>query len=125
MADGKARRIDVPERILALDTLADPSYACAFEIAAPPVGTRSAGDWLRGIIEGAPRPMRWFIVTGWIAALRLRLGPRQSPDHVLGWKILSTSPTEIVIGVEGAALIRAPGGTSPRRHGRPRDHRPL
>jgi hypothetical protein len=27
-----------------------------------------------------------------------------SPDYVLGWKILSSSPAEIVIGVEGSLL---------------------
>ena len=41
MADRKARRIDIPDRILAVDTLADPSYTCAFEIIAPLVDTRS------------------------------------------------------------------------------------
>jgi hypothetical protein len=104
MADRKARRTDVPERILAVETFADPSYTCAFEIAAPATSTRSAEDWLRGIMEGAPRPMQWFILAGWVTALRLRLGPRPSPDHVLGWKILSASPTEIVIGVAGCLL---------------------
>jgi hypothetical protein len=102
MAHGKGRRPDVPESILAVSALADPSYTCAFEIAAPPSDARSAEDWLRGIMEGAPTPMRWSIVTGWVSFLRLRLGPRPSPHHVLGWRIVSTSPTEIVIGVEGS-----------------------
>jgi hypothetical protein len=99
-----ARRTDVPERILAMGPLADPSYSCAFAIAAPPSGARSAENWLRGIMEGAPAPMRWSIVAGWVGVLRLRLGPRPSPDHVLGWRVVSTSPTEIVIGVEGPLL---------------------
>jgi hypothetical protein len=104
VADVKARRTEVPAMVLAVGTLAGANYMCAFEIAGLPPGSRSAEDWLRSIIEDAPRPMQWLIVTGWTTALRLRLGPRPSPDHVLGWKILSSSPTEIVIGVEGAAL---------------------
>jgi hypothetical protein len=104
MKDGKARRIDVPKGILAVDTLANPGYTCAFRLTSPSAKTRSAEEWLRGIMEGAPPPMRWFILAGWIGALRLRLGPRPSPDHVIGWKILSATRTEVVIGVEGATL---------------------
>jgi hypothetical protein len=104
MAEGKARRVDVPEAVQAVDTLLDPSYTCAFEIDAPPAVTRSAEEWLRAIMEEGPAPVRWFILAGWIAALRLRLGPRPSVDHVLGWRILSATSTEIVIGVEGATL---------------------
>jgi hypothetical protein len=94
----------VPEEVKAVDTLPDPSYTCAFEIDVPPAGTRSAEEWVRAIMEDGPAPVRWFVLAGWIAALRLRLGPRPSLDHVLGWKILSATPTEIVIGVEGATL---------------------
>jgi hypothetical protein len=104
MADGKARRVDLPEAVQAVDTLPDPSYTCAFEIDVPLAGTRSAEEWLRAIMEDGPAPVRWFILAGWMAALRLRLGPRPSLNHVLGWKILSATPTEIVIGVEGATL---------------------
>jgi hypothetical protein len=103
-AGGRARRVDVPEEVKAVDTLPDPSYTCAFEIDVPPAGTRSAEEWVRAIMEDGPAPVRWFVLAGWIAALRLRLGPRPSLDHVLGWKILSATPTEIVIGVEGATL---------------------
>jgi hypothetical protein len=103
-AEGKARRVDVPETFRAPDTLPDPSYTCAFEIDVAPADARSAEEWLRAIMEEGPAPVRWFILAGWIVALRLRLAPRPSPGHVLGWKILSASPTEIVIGVEGATL---------------------
>jgi hypothetical protein len=104
VADAKACRVDVPEAVLAMDTLPDPSYTCAFEIDAPPTDTRTAEEWLRAIMEDAPASLRWFILAGWVAGLRLRLGPRPSTDHVLGWKILSVTSTEIAIGVEGATL---------------------
>jgi hypothetical protein len=104
LAEGKARRVGGAEKIQAVNSLSDPNYTCTFEITVPQLDRRPAEDWLRRIIEDAPRPMRWFILSGWIAALRLRLGPRPSPDHVLGWKILSATPAEVVIAVEGATL---------------------
>jgi hypothetical protein len=104
MADGRARRVDVPETVLARDSLSDPNYTCAFEIDEQPDDTRTAEQWLRAMLEGAGPALRSFIVTGWLGVLRLRLGPRPSNDHILGWKILSATPTKIVIGVEGSTL---------------------
>jgi hypothetical protein len=104
MATEKARRIDVPDSIQVTDTLGDLSYTCAFELTPRANDTRSAHEWLRAILEGAPGPLRRFILTGWIAILRLRLAPRPSADHVLGWKVVRDAPIETVIGVEGATL---------------------
>jgi hypothetical protein len=39
------------------------------------------------VFEGAPAALRWCIVFGWRHVLGLRLGPRPSADHVLGWAI--------------------------------------
>jgi hypothetical protein len=81
-----------------------PSYIYACEIITSPGGTRTAEAWLRAMFEDAPTPLRRFVVVGWVLVLRLRLGPRPSPDYVFGWKILSSTPTVVVIGVEGAML---------------------
>jgi hypothetical protein len=94
----------MPEGILALDILADPSYTYVCEITTSATDRRSAEQWARAVFEGAPRLLRWFIVTGWIGGLGLRLGPRPSPSHVLGWMIVSTTPTTIVLGVESFVL---------------------
>jgi hypothetical protein len=102
MAHERAQRIDVPSEILAADTLTDPNYTCAFT--APLTNVCPAENWFRAMFEDAPRSMRWFITTGWVAVLGLRLGPRPSPDHILGWKILSTAPTQVVIGISGSTL---------------------
>ena len=104
METGKARRIDVPDSILVTDTLGDLGYTCAFELTPRANDARSAPEWTRAILEGAPGPLRRFIVTGWIAILRLRLAPRPSADHVLGWKVLLDTANETVIGVEGATM---------------------
>jgi hypothetical protein len=94
----------MPEGILTLGTLGDPSYTYACEITASATDSRSAEQWARAVFEGAPRLLRWFIVAGWIGGLGLRLGPRRSPAHVLGWKIVSRTPTTIVLGVESFVL---------------------
>jgi hypothetical protein len=58
---------------------------------------RSTEQWARSALEGSPVALRLFIVTGWRLVLRLRLGPRHSPDHVLGWTIAHRVPDETVL----------------------------
>lgn len=64
---------------------------------------RSAGDdrtpeqWARAVFEDAPRPVRWFLVSGFRYGLGLRFGPRPSPEHVLGWAIIHRSPDSLTI----------------------------
>jgi hypothetical protein len=96
----------VPEEIRAVETLADPRYAYACEVETASTDIRSAEQWARAVFEGAPTSLRWFIVLGWRVGLGLRLGPRRSPSYVLGWKILSTRPDVIVLGVD-SFLLRA------------------
>jgi hypothetical protein len=100
----RGRQVDVPPEVLALATLADPSFSYACEIAVPPGDGRSAEEWARAAFEGAPRALRWFMLTGWIAGLGLRLAPRSSPSHVLGWTVVSTTPSAIVLGVDSFVL---------------------
>ena len=67
-------------------------YADAFEIRMPEPDTRTAEELGRFALEKAPWAIRWTI---WIAhryLLRFRLGPRSSPEHILGWRILASEP---------------------------------
>jgi hypothetical protein len=66
----------------------DADFACAYEIDRRPDDERSAEQWARAAWEGAPAPMRWFMLAGWRLVLGLRLGPRPSADHILGWRIV-------------------------------------
>jgi Protein of unknown function (DUF2867) len=100
----RARRVEPTERTPAVDALADPDYAAAWEVASTDADARSAEQWARATFEDAPGALRSFIVAGWIAGLGLRLGPRPSPDHVLGWPIASAAPDLIVLSVESALL---------------------
>lgn len=70
-------------------------YRDMFEVLIPSTDTRTSEQWLRAVFEDAPRPVRWFLLLGWWGVLGLRLGPRPSPDHILGWRIASREPDEV------------------------------
>lgn len=98
------RRIDVSEQTRAVDTLSEPDYGASWEVAPPGGDERSAEQWARATFEEAPNALRAFIVAGWSVGLGLRLGPRPSPDYVLGWRILTNTPDLIIMTVQSALL---------------------
>ena len=61
---------------------------------------RTPEEWMRAIVEGAPR---WFQLS-WRALLGtlggLQFGPLNSPDHVLGWKVIDERADSFVIGLD-------------------------
>jgi hypothetical protein len=84
-------------------SFAHPDYASAFEVLAP--GTdHTAEQWARAMFEAAPAAVRWLLVVGWKYVLRFRLGPRASPDHVLGWKIVAKAPDSIVLELQSPLM---------------------
>jgi hypothetical protein len=103
-SSARARRVDVSQQARALDTLTDPHYAAAWEVTIADGDTRCAEQWARATFEDAPPALRGFILTGWIAGLRLSLGPRPSPDHVLGWRIVTATPELIIMSVQSALI---------------------
>jgi hypothetical protein len=96
-----AHRVDVNEENGAL---ANPDYASAFAVATAGGDARSAEQWIRDAFEDAPRAVRSFVVIGWRYLLGLQLGPPRSPAHVLGWKIVASSPDSIVLEVRSALV---------------------
>jgi hypothetical protein len=100
----RARRVDVSEQIRSVATLAKPHYAAAWEVAIADGDGRAAEQWARAVFEDAPRALRRLIVTGWTAGLGFRLGPRPSPDYVLGWRIVTVVPDLIILSVQSAQL---------------------
>ncbi|MGH9029162.1 MAG: hypothetical protein ACRDV4_06055, partial [Acidimicrobiales bacterium] len=76
---------DVPESVRTLITLADPDYSDFFVLTTPEASRHSAEQWARAIFEKAPLSRRnarrlWRL-------MGLRLGPRDSPHYVQGWKL--------------------------------------
>jgi hypothetical protein len=81
------RRVEVPPLIAASFARSTANYAAAFASATEAAGTKSPLQWAREVFEGAPAAVRWCIVFGWRRVLGLKLGPRPSDDHVLGWAV--------------------------------------
>jgi hypothetical protein len=48
--------------------------------------------------------MRWFMLAGWRFVLGLRIGPRHSPGHILGWPIVDRRPDETVCRLQSRFL---------------------
>jgi hypothetical protein len=81
------RRVEVPAQIAATFARSTANYAVAFALTEPGVESRTPLQWARAVFEDAPAALRWFVVFGWRHVLGLRLGPRPSDGHVLGWAI--------------------------------------
>jgi hypothetical protein len=101
----KAGSIRAHRVAAALETRATdnpPDYIDAFEV--PISNTRTPEQWARAVFESAPRPVRWFLLLGWREMLGLRLGPRPSSDHVLGWRITETSPDAVRLELRSSLM---------------------
>jgi hypothetical protein len=101
LAVGERRR--VRETVLGPDTNQH-DFACAYEIAIDRGDDRSSEEWARAAWEGAATPLRWFMVAGWRFVLGLRLGPRPSPDYILGWQIVERDPDRTVCQLRSSLL---------------------
>lgn len=99
-----ARRVEVSEQTTVLDPVAKFDYSAAWEVLVSGTDARPAEHWARATFEGAPRVLRTLIVAGWTAGLGLRLGPRPSPDHVLGWRIVTAAPDLIILRVQSVVV---------------------
>ncbi len=75
----------VPDALVDLGTLGQVDYVDACTADVPAGVERSAEEWARVVMErtaiGRKAPLLW-------TALGLRLGPRPSPDHIQGWRIV-------------------------------------
>jgi hypothetical protein len=71
---------------------ASPDYADAFEVTRSPTDRRSAEQWARDGFERLPVTTRRsaLLVHRWI--LGFSLGPWVSPNHVFGWRIVTSEP---------------------------------
>lgn len=70
-------------------------YVDAFELRWAGPDEHSPEQWARTGLEGAPRVVRAVIVVAHRVVLGFRLGPHDSPDHVLGWPVTRRTPGEI------------------------------
>lgn len=85
------------------DNLDAPDYVTAFAVGNSE-RERSPEQWARLIFENADRVLRWFVVLGWKTVLGLKLGPRGSAEHVLGWRIHTTLANSITLEARSALM---------------------
>jgi len=98
----RAHRVAAPLETRAIDN--PPDYRDAFVVPLSSTDTRTPEQWARAVFESAPRPVRWFLLLGWRGVLGLRIGPRPSSDHVLGWRIAETSPEAVRLELRSALM---------------------
>ncbi|RDI51590.1 DUF2867 domain-containing protein [Nocardia mexicana] len=96
MTAQRARRVDVPRDAPESDIVAAADYASAFDVSASS-SQRTPEQWARQVFEHAPAAMRGFLQLGWRLVLGLRLGPKSSPEHVLGWRIANRGANFVVL----------------------------
>ncbi|HSZ37878.1 MAG TPA: hypothetical protein VK773_12370 [Acidimicrobiales bacterium] len=87
MSPRRVRRVEVPDQIAASFARSTANYAAAFAVTTDAARTRTSRQWASAVFERAPAGLRSCMVFGWTRMLRLKLGPRPSDDHVLGWAI--------------------------------------
>jgi hypothetical protein len=78
-------------------------YADAFEVRVTEPDARTAEQWARCALEQARPLLRRTVLTAHRHLLRFRLGPLDSPDHVLGWTIVTSEPD--VIRLEASSPV--------------------
>jgi hypothetical protein len=78
-----------------------PDYADAFEIRPAAHDPRTAEQWLRAGLEQSPAALRRAILVVHRRVLRLRLGPLEAVDHVLGWRITADEPDVVRLEASG------------------------
>ena len=95
-----ARAVVVTDPLIESDSY---DYADAFEIEIPQADTRSPEQLFRDASGGGPQVLRWVpFVHQWV--LRFRLGPASSPNHIFGWRIVTSEPDVIRIEADGPLM---------------------
>ena len=100
----RARPVPVEEPLIGTDRY---DYADAYEIRVREPDERSAEELARFAFEQTPSPARWFIWAVQRLLLGFRLGPRSSPDHIFGWRILASQHDVVQLGAVSPVLGRS------------------
>jgi len=96
-AEATVRQVAVPPAARARSALAHVDYADAFVVDLSAAQSRTAEEWARAIVEGAPPGVQRQLRSGW-AALGLKLGPSRSDRFVLGWEVRRSTPELVLLG---------------------------
>jgi hypothetical protein len=100
MTPPTARRIRPPAP--QLDASAD--YADAFEIRTGEDDSRTTEQTFRDGLGAEPGVIGHLVLWTHRHALRFRLGPFTSSDHVIGWKVVRSDPDQFVLTTDGSLM---------------------
>jgi hypothetical protein len=93
----RVREITLPPDARALSTLAHVDYEDAFLLETGSDHGRTAEQWARAMLEGAPASFRRSAPRVW-HALGLRHGSTDSDEFVLGWPVRRSTPDVALLG---------------------------
>ena len=79
-------------------------YSDAFEVRTGNPDPRSAEQLARDALEHAPRLVRSVVLVVHRHVLRFALGPMNSVDHVLGWRVRSADADTIELVADGPLM---------------------
>ena len=96
------RRVPVAEQ--PPDDLPGYDYADAFELTLDRAETRPAEELMRVALEETPRALQELVRVVWRFALAFDVGPRHSPDHVVGARVTTSTPDLVHLDVQGPVM---------------------
>lgn len=114
-SDHRVRQIRPVSALRSASTIGRIDYADAFDVGIERPLNRSAEEWMRMILEGAPIRTRIRLVSAW-SAIGLKLRPLGSDGAILGWDIRAADDDFVLlgahsrIGMPGELLLRRQQG---------------
>lgn len=108
----RVEQLTVPARAFELADLDRVDYADCFAVAVS--ARRTPEEWMR--LATDDMPALFFAVRAVHHTLGFRLGPADSPQHVIGWDVLHSAPDELLLANAGVlGRPRIVGLTQPGR----------
>ena len=86
------------------EDMAGYDYADAFERQVDHDETAAAEELVRVALEETPRALRELVRIIWRAALGFEVGPRRSPEYVVGARITTSTPDLVHLDVRGPVM---------------------
>jgi len=94
------RKVATPPEVRARSMLSRVDYEDTFLVRTGPPSGRTAEQWARTMLEGAPTTRRHMLTAGW-TALGLRLASTRSEASILGWTVRQRRPDVVLLGADG------------------------
>jgi uncharacterized protein DUF2867 len=92
----------VQRRSVVADETCD--YADAFEVSVSTPDTRTAEEVVRAGLEGAPGWLGMMVLIAHRYVLRFELAPAGTPNHIMGWEVLSADHDVMRLRATGSLM---------------------